>query len=146
MRIPIVILFVAVTTATAFNAVYGQSYPARSQPASQIPRYTPQSPTVSPYINLLNRNGSPASNYYGLIRPLERQQAINATQTQQAETQEQQINSVKNQDESFAQPKIKPTGTAGWFQNMGPTSPFQQTSHYYGQWQAPKSQRRKFTH
>lgn len=114
------------------SPAYGQG--GRSQPASQVPRYAPQSPTVSPYINLLNRNGSAASNYYGLIRPLERQQTINATQSQQAESQEQQIKAVKDQQQDFEQPKVKPTGTAGWFQNLGPTSPFQQSSHYYGQW------------
>ncbi len=38
--------------------------------ASQVPRYTPKSPTVSPYLGLLNRNGTPATNYFGLVRRL----------------------------------------------------------------------------
>ena len=59
-----------------------------------------------------------------------------------ASTQEQQIRSVKEQQESFEQPTVKPTGTAGWFQNMGTTSPYQVTSHYYGQWPAVKNKRK----
>lgn len=117
---------------------------AHHQTASQVPRYTPASPTVSPYVSLLNRNGGgAATNYYGLIRPLERQSTVNAAQSQAVSNQEQQIRSVKEEQESFEQPKIKPTGTAGWFQNLGTTSPYQVSSHYYGQWQTGKLQKKK---
>ena len=117
---------------------------AHHQTASQVPRYTPASPTVSPYVSLLNRNGGgAATNYYGLIRPLERQSTINASQSQAVTSQDQEIKSVKEQQDSFEQPKIKPTGTAGWFQNLGTTSPYQVSSHYYGQWQTGKSQKKK---
>jgi len=114
---------------------------AHQQP-SQVPRYIPSTPTVSPYVSLLNRNGGAATNYYGLIRPLQRQASINAGQAQSAATQEQQIRKVKEQQESFEQPIVKPTGTAGWFQNTGATSPYQVTSHYYGQWPAAKNKRK----
>jgi hypothetical protein len=91
-------------------------------------------------LNLLNRNGTAASNYYGLVRPLQRQQAFNETQQQEVASQEQQIRSVQQQQELFEQPNVKPTGTAGWFQNFGTSSPFRATSHYYGQWQTGKTQ------
>ena len=126
----------------AVSPVFGQG--GHRQTPSLVPRYTPASPTVSPYVSLLNRNGGgAATNYYGLVRPLERQQTINAGQAQSAANQEQQIKTVQDQQESFEQPKIKPTGTAGWFQNLGTTSPYQVSSHYYGQWQTGKSQKKK---
>src|SRR3954466_10452721 len=74
---------------------------AHHQTASQVPRYTPASPTVSPYVNLLNRNGGgAATNYYGLIRPLERHSTINAAQSQAVTSQDQEIRSVKEEQES----------------------------------------------
>jgi len=140
------IIRAAIALAIVFGAVgpaFGQAGHQRSS-SSLVPRYTPASPTVSPYVNLLGRNGaSAATNYYGLVRPLQRQQSINAAQSQTASTQEEQIRTVKDQQESFDQPKIKPTGTAGWFQNMGTTSPYQVSSHYYGQWPTGKSQKKK---
>src|SRR4051812_14502437 len=147
MKMPSIVrvLVLAVLLSGVANRAVGQArgYRGPSQTPSQVPRYTPQSPTVSPYLNLLNRNASPAGNYYGLVRPLERQQAFNASQAQQAVTQEQQISKIQTQQqENFEQPKVKPTGTAGWFQTYGPSSPYQVESHYYGQWQPPRSPRR----
>lgn len=125
----------------AASPVWGQG--AHQKP-SQVPRYVPATPTVSPYVSLLNRNGGGvASNYYGLIRPLQRQAAINARQTQTASTQEQELKSVQEQQTLFEQPTVKPTGTAGWFQTMGPTSPYQVSSHYYGQWQTGKAPKKR---
>ena len=119
--------------------VYGQGHSP-----SQVPRYTPSTPTTSPYLNLLNRNGNPATNYYGLVRPLLNQRAINQAQAQTAAAQEQQIKTVKEQQALFEQPNVKPTGTSAWFKNEGTTSPFQNAgqSHYYGQWPASKTARR----
>jgi hypothetical protein len=109
----------------------------RAPTPSQVPRYTPQSPTVSPYLSLLSRNGSVAGNYYTLVRPLQRQQRINERNSQQAYYQQQELQQLQDlqQDAAFGQPRVKPTGTAGWFQNLGLVSPYQQTDHYYGQWQ-----------
>ena len=72
-------------------------------------------------------------------------QALQDQQSQLAASQQQEIKSVQEQQDAFEQPKIKPTGTAGWFQNMGQTSPYQVTSHYYGQWPPTKNQKRKST-
>jgi hypothetical protein len=144
IRTAVVLAIVGCAVSPAFGQYTGGG--AHHQTASKVPRYTPASPTVSPYINLLNRNGGgAATNYYGLIRPLEHQSTVNASQSQAVSNQEQQINAVKEQQESFEQPKIKPTGTAGWFQNTGTTSPYQVSSHYYGQWQTGKTQKRKPT-
>jgi hypothetical protein len=127
---------VVAQTSNLYNKGYRQS-------PTQVPRYTPQSPTVSPYLSLLSRNGSPAGNYYGIVRPLERQQVFNSNQAQQAVTQEQQLARIQTeQQQNFDQPKVKPTGTAGWYQTYGQTPPYQVAGHYYGQWQAPRSQRR----
>jgi hypothetical protein len=110
---------------------------ARAAGSSQVPRYTPQSPTVSPYLSLLSRNGSVAGNYYTLVRPLQRQQHINERNSLQNYTQQQELQKLQEQQlsDAFKQPKVKPTGTAGWFQDLGPNSPYQQSDHYYGQWQ-----------
>jgi hypothetical protein len=124
----------------ATSPAFGQG--GAHQQSSQVPRYTPSTPTVSPYVSLLNRNGGVASNYYGLIRPLQRQAGVNAAQSQTASTQEQELKSVQEQQKSFEQPTVKPTGTAGWFQNTGPVSPYQVTSHYYGQWPSAKSKKK----
>jgi hypothetical protein len=142
------IAIVAIVAIAIPSAAFGQAR-GRSQSASQVPRYTPHSPTVSPYVNLLNRNGGGAAlNYYGLVRPLERQQSFNQNQSQQLANQgqlignqEQQINRIQDQQEAFSQPKVKATGTAGWFQNMGQKPPFQAADHYYGQWQGTKKAR-----
>ena len=120
--------------------VVGSALGQTRQP-SQVPRYVPATPTVSPYVNLLNRNGGAAANYYGLIRPLQRQATINVRQLQTSASQEQQIRAVEHQQQQFEQPTVKPTGTAGWFQNTGPTSPYLVDSHYYGQWPAQTRRR-----
>ncbi len=134
-------MVIAAIVVSAAGSAWGQG---RSTTPTQVPRYVPSSPTVSPYVNLLNRNGSVAGNYFGLVRPLQRQAAINARQTQIVESQEQQLREVQNQQQQdmFEQPNVKPTGTAGWFQNMGATSPFMVNSHYYGQWQNSRQGKR----
>jgi hypothetical protein len=142
------IVIVAVVASGIPSAAFGQ-YRGHQQSATQVPRYTPASPTVSPYVNLLNRNGGGAAiNYYGLIRPLERQQQVNQRQSQDLfnqgqliGNQEQQLSRLQDQQDAFSQPKVKPTGTAGWFQNLGPKPPFQVADHYYGQWQTKKARR-----
>jgi hypothetical protein len=139
----------AIVLALSFVVVpcaYSQHRGSSSRGASSpVPRYAPASPTTSPYLNLLNRNGSAATNYFGLVRPQEHQQDINATQAQQNTSQQQQISSLREQQQDFSQPQIKPTGTAGWFQNLGTKSPYQQTSHFYGQWPDPKNKTRRQT-
>lgn len=144
IRLAVVLLVATAIAGSAFGQGHG-----RAPTASQVPHYTPQSPTVSPYLNLLNRNGGPASNYYGLVRPLQRQQSFNEAQSQATSYQEQQLGSqaqqighLRDEQQAFSQPKVKATGTSGWFQNMGQTPPYQVSSHYYGQWQGTKKAQR----
>lgn len=118
---------------------------AQRATSGEVPRYAPQSPTTSPYLNLLNRNGSAASNYFGLVRPLQRQQHINERATQQTYNQQQELQLLKKQQVAFDQPDIKPTGTAGWFQDYGPSMPYQKSDHYYGQWQTRGGPQRRTT-
>jgi hypothetical protein len=113
---------------------------------SQVPRYTPATPTVSPYVTLLNRNNSAAANYYGLVRPLERQQAINQQQQQLSNYNERQIQGLRNQQDAFSQPDVRPTGTAGWFQqqlDINRGSGFQVPGHFFGQWQTGAGPQRR---
>jgi hypothetical protein len=102
-----------------------------------VPRYTPQSPTVSPYLSLLSRDGTAAGNYFGLVRPLQRQQRINERTENVVTAQQRELQQLQtNQRTAFDQPTIQPTGTAGWFQDLGPISPFQRSSHFFSQWDA----------
>jgi hypothetical protein len=129
-RLVVVLLF-AVLACPA----YAQRQGGGGQGQSQVPRYAPHSPTVSPYLNLLSRNGSTAGNYFGLVRPLQRQQGFNESTQLQSYDQQAEIQRLRSQQIAFDQPIVKPTGTAGWFQNPGQPSRYQQTDHYYGQWQ-----------
>jgi len=129
-RLAVVLLF-AVLACPA----YAQRQGGGRQGQSQVPRYAPSSPTVSPYLNLLSRNGSTAGNYFGLVRPLQRQQGLNENTQVQSYNQQAEIQRLRSQQVAFDQPTVKPTGTAGWFQNPGKQSSYQQTDHYYGQWQ-----------
>ena len=107
----------------------------RSKLQSQVPRYAPQSPTVSPYLALLSRNGTAAGNYFGLVRPLQRQQRINERIVGDVTSQQQELQQLQvKQRTAFDQPTIKPTGTAGWFHDYGQIPPYQRSDHYYSQW------------
>src|SRR5438132_8286218 len=60
--------------------------------ASAAAQYSPPvtRPTVSPYLNLLNRSNSTALNYYGIVRPqVEFRSNIGQLQRQGALTQEE---------------------------------------------------------
>jgi hypothetical protein len=139
----VVALAIAVAVAIPASAQQYSGFTPHHQSQSQVPRYTPSSPTTSPYLNLLNRGGGPATNYYGLVRPQLQQQSVNTTQAQETQSHEQEIKTIREQQEGFSQPTIKPTGTAGWFQNLGDNPPYQQTSHYYGQWQSKTKSQNK---
>jgi hypothetical protein len=126
----LVAMMVALTCAVE---AYGQRG-RRPPTAGQVPRYTPSSPTVSPYLNLLGRNGGPAQNYFGLVRPLQNQRAINERQSNLSASNQLAIQGLRDQNDAFSQPDIKPTGTAGWFQTLGANPRHQVSSHFFGQW------------
>src|SRR5215475_15368192 len=64
-------------------------------------RYTPSTPTVSPYLNLFqsNRNGGPITrglpNYYSLVRPQLQQNRINKNQQQLIQQQNTVIDQLQ---------------------------------------------------
>ena len=92
-----------------------------------IPRYQPQSPTLSPYLNLLRPQGA-LPNYYALVRPAQQQAAFNQQSLAYRKYQSQQVQRL---EQDFAQPNVLPTGTAGWFFDEGRQAPFGNTGHYY---------------
>jgi hypothetical protein len=104
------------------------SVPSASQ-AQQ--RYTPSTPTVSPYLNLFqnNRNGGPVSralpNYYSLVRPQLQQNRINNNQQQLIQQQNTVIDQLQQNVQVLQQqPGSVVTGHNSWFLN---------TSRYYAQ-------------
>ncbi|QDU89361.1 hypothetical protein Pla175_27500 [Pirellulimonas nuda] len=99
--------------------------------SGQSPRYTPATPTLSPYLGLLSNQGGALPNYFALVRPLQKQQAINRDQTLALQRQEVQIERTRQE---FGQLEVRPTGTAAWFNNPPQSGGFQNRSHYFGQW------------
>lgn len=94
-------------------------------------RYTPSTPTVSPYLNLFqnNRNGGPISralpNYYSLVRPQLQQNRINNNQQQLIQQQNTVIDQLQQNVQVLQQqPGNVVTGHNSWFLN---------TSRYYAQ-------------
>jgi hypothetical protein len=137
------ILLTAVVVCSANAQSYSGRTRSRQSGTSQVPRYTPASPTVSPYVNLLSRNGNVASNYFGLVRPLQRQARVNENQEQLTVSQQQELQRLREQQEAFEQPKVSQTGKGSWYQNFGQNPPFQMTDHFYGQWPGANPQQRR---
>jgi hypothetical protein len=84
---------------------------------------------VSPYLNLLRRDAPPVTNYFTLVRPQQRQLAINQQQREVnlqqqflLQTQQQQLGQVQEGLYEIRQPQVNPTGTGGRFMNH---------SHFY---------------
>ena len=109
---------------------------------AQVLRYKPNTPTVSPYLNLFqnNRNGrqfnSALPNYYSLVRPQLQQIQTNQYQQQLIRQQANTIGQLQGNVQSLqkqvqsGQPAVK-TGHSSWFENPGQQSTFLNTSHYY---------------
>lgn len=96
----------------------------------QIRRYTPKSPTVSPYLNLLQNNNSGLPSYYSLVRPQLQQRTINREVQRQEHRQRQQLQRLGTRQESI-QELVAPTGTGGWFMATGQRAKFLGTSQFY---------------
>jgi hypothetical protein len=94
--------------------------PARAQALRPI-----GSPGISPYLNLIRPGGSPAINYYGLVRPqLAYNTAINSLEQQVALSRV-----AMTAQESLAVPTtghaVSFLNTRGYFLNLGAQAPFQ---------------------
>jgi hypothetical protein len=93
--------------------------------AQDVPRYQPQRPTVSPYLNLLRNDNGALPNYYSLVRPQLNQQSFDNQILSRAESQAratQKLSDVATKGQSG------PTGTSSTFRNF---SHFRDRSHFY---------------
>mgnify|MGYP003501423407 CR=1 FL=1 len=96
---------------------------------AQVRRYTPNTPTISPYLNLTRNNGGGLPNYYSLVRPQMQQQDFDRQQVAQQQTQGQKIMTL--QDE--VQAGLTPTGKNAGFMNFGTRHRFGDTTGRYPQ-------------
>lgn len=85
--------------------------------------FRPNTPTLSPYFGLYNRNASPVGNYHGFVRPrqevyrsFQQQNRINQRQSANVRALGQQVLSMRQSE------TLRPTGTGSTFMNY---------SHYY---------------
>ncbi len=95
------------------------------------PRYRPQRPTVSPYLNLLRNDNGPVPNYYSLVRPQLNQQAFDNRIASAARLQSLSIQKLEDIAERGA---TGPTGTGSVYRNL---------SHFYPAKQATSPYRRQ---
>src|SRR5215471_9472681 len=115
----------------AFGCIAGLALLSTPSACNGQERYTPSTPTVSPYLNLFqsNRNGGPITrglpNYYSLVRPQLQQNRINNTQQQLIQQQNTVIDQLQQNVQVLQQePGNVVTGHNSWFLN---------TSRYYAQ-------------
>jgi hypothetical protein len=98
---------------TAFVLVEGVAV------AQDVPRYAPQRPTLSPYLNISGTGFGGLPNYYRLVRPEVNQRAFDNRSSRAARSQALAIQSLKNL--SSAQ-TAGATGTGSVYGNL---------SHFY---------------
>ena len=98
---------------------------AQIAPGQDIPRYTPQRPTISPYLNLLRNDNGILPNYYSLVRPQLSQQSFD---NRILSTSRSQARAVRRLSELSELATAGQTGTASTFGNI---SHFQNRSHFY---------------
>ena len=98
---------------------------SRGSSGQDIPRYSPQRPTISPYLNLMRDDNGSLPNYYSLVRPQLFQQSFDNRVLKTARAQEravQKLSDVANTETTG------PTGTGSTFGNL---SHFRDRSHFY---------------
>jgi hypothetical protein len=78
-----------------------------------------QRPTFSPYLSLLSSTGSPALNYFGLVRPQQQMaQQFGQLQAQQQRTAAA-VNQAIGQETAVLNEILTPTGNVATFNNTG---------------------------
>jgi len=92
--------------------------------AQDVPRYSPQRPTLSPYLNLTRGGVGGLPNYYSLVRPQQNQQAFQRRATAVVQSQGFAIQSLSTL--ATARPG-GPTGSGSVYKNL---------SHFFPQRQA----------
>lgn len=93
--------------------------------AQDVPRYTPQRPTISPYLNLLRNDNGTLPNYYSLVRPQLNQQRFDNRILSETQSQAKAVRSLSSVS---GENLVGPTGTASTFGNR---SHFLNRSHFY---------------
>lgn len=106
--------------------------PAASALAQGIPRtvarYQPPTPTTSRYLTVFQGAGGAVSNYYGLVRPQERQLAqINQQQREQRSLLEARVAELEDAE-------VRSTGQRSWYTLRSQRNTFRDTSHYFMRW------------
>jgi hypothetical protein len=88
--------------------------------AQPCPQAGPVSrPSLSPYLNLVNRGNNPALNYFGIVRPQQQAQQRNQLSQQYTQTTNALQNSVNSLAEG-ADPNVRFTRNVAVFNNTGP--------------------------
>lgn len=100
-------------------AIASCTFDAASAQQNQVPRYTPDRPTVSPYINLLRNDTGGVPNYYSFVRPQLDQQAVNRR------------NAATFQNQGIAVMKLETLAAGGTNRPTGSAATFRNYSHYY---------------
>ena len=98
--------------------------------AAQVARYQPQSPTISPYLNLTRFNNGGLPNYFALVRPQIQQRQVNLQEQARLRQNERQIVTLQNEVQQGITP-AGPTGSNSWFMTPGKQATFLNTSRYY---------------
>ncbi len=117
--------------APSLNSVsrYAVGLTERSLSISQNRRFKPyeglqKSPTLSPYLSLLNADtGSGLPNYFAYTRPQLQQQRTNRQQRQQVQRLRQQVSAIDQQ-------MVNPAGSAG-LRPTGHQTVYMNLSHFY---------------
>ena len=89
---------------------------------TQVPRYRPARPTVSPYMNLFRENRGPLPNYHTYVRPMLQQRSTNYQQQFATQQLQQQVQALQQQGRQYGPAQVAPTGIGATFMNR---------SHYY---------------
>lgn len=93
-----------------------------------VPRYQPPTPTTSRYLTVFQGAGGAVSNYYGLVRPQERQLAqINQQQREQRSLLEDRVAALEESE-------LRPTGQRSWYALPSQRNAYRDTSHYFMRW------------
>lgn len=116
-RVRVALLAVGISFTVAVSSASAQ------QPFSNI--Y--QSPTVSPYLSLLNRNSTGLPTYQTLVRPqIEQQQQDINTRLQLSKLQKGQKSLISNEQRGLAQ-----RGVSNEIRGTGHVTTFMDYLHYY---------------
>ena len=114
----------------------GLLLPSMALAQNRLNRYQPNSPTVSPYLNLTRNSSSGLPNYYALVRP-QLQQNADARSLQGLLRQDRfrqranPLGTTEQLDVYDPVPAALPTGSRSQFQTYGTHPYFRDYYHFY---------------